>query len=151
MSLRSFYVIMVIFCCSLWEVSCINQFGITFPSINKGKKIRKIAPTFDFSHALFNYKQKYGYWPKSETDLSSSNLEAIKGIYNSGFESWNLGYFSDDTLYVYWVHEPIIDGTHVGIIPIPDKKLYFKSRYTYSNRLVTTKNVKRKQFLRDNY
>ncbi|WP_221391095.1 hypothetical protein [Dyadobacter sp. NIV53] len=150
MSFKRLFVITVISYFSLSEISCINQLGITFPSINKRKKIRKIAPTFEFTHALFNYRQKYGYWPKSETDLSSSNSEAIKGIYNSGFENWNLGYFSDDTLYVYWVHEPIIDGTHVGIIPIPDKKIYLKSRYIFPNRLVTTKNIRRKQFFQDN-
>lgn len=72
-------------------------------------------------------------------------------MYNSGFESWNLGYSSDDTLYVYFIHEPIKDGAHIGVIPIPDRNIHIKSTYIYSNRLISSQRIKRKQFLKENY
>jgi hypothetical protein len=59
---------------------------------------------------------------QSEMDLSSSISHAVKEYTISGFEGWNLGYFSDDTLYVYRAHQPIIDGIRVGIILILIKK-----------------------------
>lgn len=44
--------------------SCIRELGITFPSINKGKKKKKMSPTFDLTQAVFDYKKNMDFGPK---------------------------------------------------------------------------------------
>jgi len=142
--------LIITFLCSFsfLELSCVRELGITFPSINMKKRKKKIGPSYDFSSELFNYRQKNGHWPNSELDFTAYNSKVVREVQNQGFESWSLGGFSQDTLYVYWIHEPIVDGAHVGVVPIPDKKIYLISRYTYGNRNVLTKVIKRKKFIR---
>lgn len=124
--------------------SCINQLGITGPSISKGKKKRKIGVPHQFSTTLFTYRDKNGYWPKSGYDFVSAGSEGIKDLYKQGFASWHFRHISNDTLQVYLVHEPIDDGAHVGIVPIPDKKIYLMTQYVYPDRLIQKKIIKKR-------
>ena len=133
----------------LTNISCIKDLGVTFPSVNLKKRKKKIAPSYDFNNALFDYRKKNGYWPKSELDLSAYNGKVVRDLTFHGFESWSLGEFSNDTLLVYWIHEPIADGTHIGVVPIPDKKIYLITQYTFSNRTAATHLIKRRKFLRE--
>lgn len=146
MNYRRIFTLIIVSIICVCETSCIRELGITFPSINKKKKIRKIGPPYDFTHQLFNYRNDKGYWPKSEFDFSKYDGKVVEDIYKRGFESWSLGQFSEDTLLVYWIHAPIVDGTHVGIIPIPDKKIYLVSTYIFRNRGVDTDVITRKKY-----
>jgi hypothetical protein len=148
MNFKKLFIIVFVCVFSSAELSCIRELGVTFPSINIKKRKKKLGPSYDFSSELFNYRQKNGHWPNSELDFTAYNAKVVRDIQNQGFESWSLGQFSQDTLYVYWIHAPIVDGAHVGIVPIPDKKIYLISRYTFENRNVITKTIKRKKFTR---
>lgn len=126
--------------------SCINELGARFPSVNKGKLKRKIGIPYQFSTALFTFRDQNGYWPKSEYDFVSSGREGIKDLYKQGFESWHFKHTSNDTIQVYFIHEPIRDGAHVGIVPVPDKKIYLMTQYVYPNRIIQKKLINKKTF-----
>lgn len=108
----------------LATASCINQFGMSYPAHRK-KTIRKeTTPSLNFNHAFFQFRKENGTWPKTDTEMRYSTPKVINEIYNSGFESLEVVPFSQDTAYIFWTHEPVFNSGRIGIIPIPEKKVF---------------------------
>lgn len=118
--------------------ACINQYGIKSPPLNSRKLKRKIAPPYEFNHAMMNYRKQYGYWPKSVIDFQAYNSKAIQKIYLAEFSDWYLGANTNDSLNVHFVHVPVSDGAHIGGIPIPTKQVKIKTLYVFSKGIIKT-------------
>jgi len=149
MIIRKIFVTLLVISTAFFVSSCINELGITFPSINNSKRKKKIAPSYNFNSALFEYRQRFGHWPNSEMDFSSYHAEVVREIYFQGFETWRLSRFSQDTLFLYLTHQPLHDGAHVGIVPIPHGKIYLVSQYTFLDRSVITKVLNKRKYIRE--
>lgn len=123
---------------SMLLLSCYERLGAQFPPLNTRKLKKKVAPPPEFNSSVLAYKRNYGYWPKSERDLVSFNRSAVDKLYDTGFNSWSLGWFSTDTLYIHFVHDPVFENAHFGGIPIPGKEVRIKTRYVSTNGIIKT-------------
>jgi len=122
--------------------SCINQFGVSGPTIGGKKRKNKVAPPYEFSKSVFDYRKERGYWPKSEMDLSAFNSQVVKNLYMQDFSDWYLGSNNQDSLYIHFTHAPVTSNGSVGIVPVPVKDLEIKTLYVFSKG--TTKTVRKK-------
>ena len=123
---------------NLLILSCLNRLGTELPPLNTRKLKTKVAPPGDINSLVLSYRRDYGYWPKSETDLTAFNRSVVNKLYDSGFNSWSLGYFSDDTLYIHFVHDPVFKDAHFGGVPIPGKEVRIRTRYIISTGVIKT-------------
>lgn len=135
---RFFKVLLTILLTSTVVSSCINEFGITGPTIGGKKRKNKVAPPYDFSKSMFNYRKERGYWPKSEMDFGAYNSQAIRNLYMQDFSDWYLGSSSDDSLYVHFRHAPVTSNGNIGIVPIPVKDVEIKTLYVFSKGIIKT-------------
>jgi hypothetical protein len=143
--LRLFKVLLTILLTSTLIFSCINQFGMAGPTIG-GKKLKnKVAPPYDFSRSMFDYRKERGYWPKSEMDFGTYNSQAVRNLYTKDFSDWYLGNSNEDSLYVHLIHAPVTSNGHVGIIPMPVKDLRIKTLYVFSKGTIKTVREKSKK------
>ncbi|MCE7041880.1 hypothetical protein [Dyadobacter sp. CY312] len=124
---------------SFSQISCLDKLGAKFPPLNTRKLKKKVQPTYEFSKVVMEYKAKNGFWPKSEQDLMANNKNAVNSLYDRGFKEWHLGTDSQDSLNIHFVHDPVSEGSHIGGVPIPTKKVKIKTLYIFSSGLIKTK------------
>jgi hypothetical protein len=122
--------------------SCINQFGLSGPTIGGKKRKNKVVPPYEFSKSVFDYRKERGYWPKSEMDLSAYNSQVIRNLYLQDFSDWYLGSSNEDSLYIHFTHAPVTSNGSIGILPVPVKDLKIR-RYMYSQKGQPKQYVKR--------
>jgi len=125
--------------------SCINQFGVSGPTIGGKKRKNKVAPPYEFSKSVFDYRKERGYWPKSEMDLSAFNSQVVKNLYMQDFSDWYLGSNNQDSLYIHFTHAPVTSNGSVGIVPVPVKDLKIKTLYIFSKGTTKTTRLKGKK------
>ena len=131
-----FYVSLLIFC--LLYVSCTEKLGTNMPSMNFRKLRKQIRPPYDFSKALLSYREKYGYWPKSELDFINFDRQAVNDIYWKDFYDWHLGEDSQDSIVVYFTHAPVFKNAHIGGVPIPAREVKIKTLFIHKLGAVKT-------------
>ncbi|REA63791.1 hypothetical protein DSL64_05040 [Dyadobacter luteus] len=139
---RLFKILFAILLTPLVVSSCINQFGVSGPTIGGKKRKNKVAPPYDFSKAMFDYRRERGYWPKSEMEFTSYNRQAVKNLYMQDFSDWYLGSNNQDSLYIHFTHASVTSNGHVGVVPIPVKDLKIKTLYVFSKG--TTKTIRKR-------
>ena len=125
--------------------SCINQFGVSGPTIGGKKRKNRVAPPYEFSKSVFDYRKERGYWPKSEMDLSAFNSQVVKNLYMKDFSDWYLGSSNEDSLYIHFTHAPVTSNGSIGIVPIPVKGLEIKTLYVHSKGITRTLRKKEKK------
>lgn len=118
--------------------SCFSKLGAQFPPLNTRKLKKKVKPTHDFNHLIFAYRSSNGYWPKSERDVIQAGRTAVADLESRGFNSWTLGEFSHDSLYIHFVHDPVFQNAHIGGVPIPGREVRVKTLYVHSTGIVKT-------------
>ena len=123
---------------SITSFSCLEKLGAQLPPLNTRKLKKKVRPPEDFNLLVLSYKRDHGYWPKSEMDLIAFNRPVVNKLYDAGFNSWTLGAFSEDTLYIHFVHEPVFENAHFGGISIPGKEVKIRTLYVSSQGMVKT-------------
>lgn len=104
-----------------------------------------MAPPYDFSKSIFDYRKERGYWPKSEIDFLAYNRQAIQNLYMEDFSDWYLGKSNEDSLYVHFIHAPVTSNGHVGVIPMPNKDLKIRTLYVHSKGTIKTERKRGKR------
>jgi len=115
---------------------------VSGPTIGGKKRKNKVAPPYDFSKSVFDYRKERGYWPKSEMDFGSYNSQVIRNLYMQEFSDWYLGSSNEDSLYIHFTHAPVTSNGHVGVVPIHVKDLKIKTLYIHSKGITKTSRIK---------
>jgi len=134
--------LILFFLLAVTSSSCLEKFGAQLPPLNTRRLKKKVSPPVDFNLMVFSYKKKHGFWPKSEIDLMSFDRLAVNKIYDFGFNSWSLGNFSEDTLYIHFIHRPVFQNAHIGGVPIPGREVKIRTLYVSSKGIIKTERFK---------
>jgi hypothetical protein len=104
---------------------------------------KKVRPPHEFGQMVMDYRYEKGFWPKSELDLISLDRNTVNALYGNGFTDWYLGASTSDSLYVHFIHEPVFEDAHIGVIPIIGRNVKIKTLYIYSSGIIKTEFDKR--------